>query len=81
MTYDSRPGINAVLEQKTAMERQLRHMLAAQRSDYLHLKECLLQAAQRFADLADTIEKDRSYDPVSFMRASAERYRAEAEAH
>lgn len=63
------------------MEKQVRHMQAAAHSDYLHLKQQLLSAAERFADLAAIIERDRSYDPVSFLRASAERYKAEAEAH
>ena len=64
-----------------AMERTLRHMQAAAQSDYDHLKRCLLEAASRFSDLADIIEKDRNYDPVSFMRASAARCKSDAAAN
>lgn len=63
------------------MEKHLRHMQAVKHSDYLHLKQCLLDAAMRFSDLADILEKDKSHDPVGFLRASAERYKAEAEGH
>lgn len=61
------------------MDKQFRHMQAINHSNYLHLKSCLREAASRFADIADSLEKDRSYDPVSFMRASAKRYREEVE--
>lgn len=64
---------------EVSINRQLRHMQAASDSDYKHLKECLLNAAQRFTDVADLLEKDRSYDPVSFLRASAARCKAEVE--
>lgn len=60
-------------------EKMIRHQRAIAASDFAHLKSCLREAASRFADLADIIEKDRSYDPVGFMRASAERFRKEAD--
>lgn len=40
------------------------------------LVEHLSNAASRFADLADIIAEDKSYDAVGFMRASAKRYAA-----
>ena len=63
------------------LERSLRHMQAAHASDFEHLKLLLRDAAQRCADVADLLEKDRSYDPVGFLRASAKRYKREADAH
>lgn len=61
-----------------SFEKMLRHQQAIQRSDFDHLRECLKQAAERFADIADLMEKDPNYRPIEFLRASAERYRAEA---
>lgn len=61
------------------LERTIRHRQAVAQSDHEHIRGCLLEAARRFADLADIIEKDRNYDPVSFMRASAARFKLEAE--
>lgn len=71
-------GVN--ISEAIEVNRTTRHMQAVARSDYEHLKQCLLEASRRFADLADIIERDPSYDPVAFMRASAERFQAEAEA-
>ena len=61
-----------------SIEKQLRHMQAAHASDFEFLRQSLQGAAMRFSDLADIIEKDRAYDPVSFLRASAERYKRAA---
>lgn len=73
--------LSAMRASSVEFEKHLRHQQAAAHSDYLHLKNCLREAAQRFADLADIIEKDPAYDAVGFMRASAERFKAEADAH
>jgi hypothetical protein len=76
MGEDTKPPEQALFE----LERQIRHQQAIRASDVKNLIDSLRNAADRFADLADLIEKDRSYDPVNFMRASAERYRRIAEA-
>lgn len=62
------------METEVGMERNLRHMSVAHRSDFEFLQQSLREAASRFRDLADIIEKDRAYDPVPFLRASAERF-------
>lgn len=64
---------------KISAERALRHMQAAHRSDFEHLRDSLRDAAGRLTDVADILEKDRTYDPVPFLRASAARYKAAAE--
>lgn len=63
-----------------AMEKRMRHIDVATRSDYTHLKQVLLDAALRFSDVADEIEKNQNYDPVAFLRASAARCKAEVDA-
>jgi hypothetical protein len=64
-----------------AFEKKMRHAAVMARSDYDHLKQCLLDAANRFSDIADQLEKDHKAEVLHFLRASAERYRAEAEGH
>src|ERR1700730_13687774 len=59
-------------------ETRLRHHLAIRASDEAELRLNLQSAADRFDDIADQLERDRSYDPVAFMRASARRYRRAA---
>jgi hypothetical protein len=60
------------------MEKWLRHRMAIHRSDYEHAVDCLRSAAMRFKDLADIIENDPKYDPVSFLKSSAKQYEKEA---
>ena len=56
------------------LERMARHAQAIAESDLEFLRSSLGQAADRMADIADALEKDRHYDPVGFLRASARRY-------
>jgi len=56
------------------LERTVRHLQAARESDFEYLRQSLRDAASRFSDLADIIEKNRGYDAVGFLRASADRY-------
>ena len=58
---------------------QYRHAQAIHTSDVLALRQALLAASERFADLADLIEKDHpDCRHINFMRASAKRYRRES---
>lgn len=66
-------------EMRAGAERSLRHMQATHASDIQHLRDTLKSAADRFDDIAALLEKDRSYDPVHFMRASAIRCRLAAD--
>jgi hypothetical protein len=43
------------------------------------LKLQLREAAQRFLDVADILEKEKDYNAVGFLRASGKRYMQEAE--
>ena len=61
-----------------SIEKTFRHMQAAHASDFEFLRQQIHGASMRFFDLADIIEKDRAYDPVPFLRASAERYKRAA---
>lgn len=60
------------------IERLLRHQQAVISSDFNHLKQCLNEAANRFADIAELMGSDVNYRPIEFLRASAKRYGAEA---
>jgi len=62
-------------KQSFDIDTEIRRQRAIQASDVQFLRESLLAAAERFSDLADLIEKADGYNPVSFMRASAARYR------
>lgn len=64
-----------------SIAKTLRHMQAAHASDFAHLQKALRDAALRFSDLADIIEKepDKAVEQVGFMRASAERFNLVAE--
>lgn len=62
-------------------DRMLRHAGACLESDMQHLRASLVSAADRMADVADMLEKNRDYytDAVAFLRISARRYRKIAE--
>lgn len=70
---------NAMADAAYQIERAVRHQQATSASDFQHLRNCLREAAQRFFDIADLIETDASYNPVPFLRASANRYKRESE--
>ncbi len=61
-------------QREFALNRSLRHLQAAAQSDVEELQRNLFEAAQRFMDLADMLEKRPSADHCAFMRASARRY-------
>jgi hypothetical protein len=75
---EKEPGMADAAQHCHDLERMVRHQHAIAASDFQHLKDCLRSAADRFADVADLMEKDPNYRPVGFLRTSAERYRREA---
>lgn len=58
---------------RAGMDRMMRHQQAILSDDTDHLRQTLRSAGDRFSDIADELEKDRTYDPVGFMRESAKR--------
>lgn len=59
--------------------RQLRHLQAVAASDVQFMRQSLLDAAQRFSDMADILRREGRPEHVGFLLASAQRYRLAAE--
>ena len=61
------------------LEQEFRRQQAIHNSNIVELRQNLLDASNRFKDLAELMEKDNNYRPINFMKTSAERYKWVAE--